>query len=132
MSRGLGAVQRSVIARLRANTAHPMDDWDNEFASWTSMADLAGSVDRAKVESTRRAVLKLEEAGLVETLLVWRNVPLLPYSSWRSRTVVRQLLVARIPPPDQINQRWRSEFEARNERSRHALDALVALDKRIG
>lgn len=76
MSRGLGAVQRRILEQLKLNTNDPAADsrldapvW---FASWTTVLDLAGpGATRAQIESTRRAVRKLEAAGLVEVRHVW-------------------------------------------------------------
>lgn len=72
MSRGLGAVQRRIIEQLKLNNADPAEDDDIHgplaFPSWTTILDLAGEgATRAQIESTRRAVRKLEAAGLVET-----------------------------------------------------------------
>jgi hypothetical protein len=72
VSRGLGVVQRRILEQLKLNTAN-RDDQDELtgplwFASWTTVLDLAGAgATRARIESTRRAVLKLAAEGLVET-----------------------------------------------------------------
>ncbi|VEG42741.1 Uncharacterised protein [Mycolicibacterium flavescens] len=124
-------MQRTVLKRLRANTADPMCDWDNDFASWTSITELAGSIDRTRVESTRRAVLKLEAAGLVDTLIVWREVDYW-YPRWlRPSKTSRQMLVARIRIDGDIRERWTQRWEDERRRVTEAIDRLVALDRGI-
>ena len=81
MSRGMGAVQRRILKRLPQNTADPLDDfWEDlqgiGHRSWTTVLELAGeNPTRAQIESTRRAVLKLHAAGLVDINYVRRRVP---------------------------------------------------------
>lgn len=72
MSRGLGVVQRRILEQLKLNTANRDDECRYTgplaFPSWTTVLDLAGAgATRARIESTRRAVLKLAALGLVET-----------------------------------------------------------------
>lgn len=72
MSRGLGVVQRRILEQLKLNTANRDDECrftgPLAFPSWTTVLDLAGvGASRARIESTRRAVLKLAALGLVET-----------------------------------------------------------------
>jgi hypothetical protein len=126
MSRGLGAVQRRVLEQLKLNTADPMDDWDNGFPSWMSAAELAGdSASRSGIESVRRAVIKLDAAGLVETLLVSRRVPsAIPQRDQRVAKVQRYVLVARLPLEGEIRQKWQNEFDHRNERARRMRASL--------
>ena len=106
MSKGLGARQRDVLAKLAQHQDNPPDydaqtrrvveRWrDRELAErylrsrterypeWMTVAELAGqrlkrfdgtfTSDPSDVESTRRAVRKLEVVGLVETRWVWRH-----------------------------------------------------------
>lgn len=69
MSKGYGAVQRAILGELAANTADPAADYDAPpcYQSWTPMAALARGADP---ESKRRALRRLAEAGLVETMLL--------------------------------------------------------------
>ena len=78
MSRGLGKIQRHILEQLAANQADPMRDFEQQpcYQSWTAMHDLAGGkdargwIDSSAVESYRRAVAKLADAGLVETRMM--------------------------------------------------------------
>ena len=69
MSKGYGAVQRAILEELAANTADQQADYDAPpcYQSWTPMAALARGADP---ESKRRALRRLAEAGLVETMLL--------------------------------------------------------------
>jgi hypothetical protein len=69
MSKGYGAVQRRVLAKLAENQVDPLSELDTPpyFQSWTPLSDLANEDDRAETEATRRAVKKLAAAGVVET-----------------------------------------------------------------
>jgi hypothetical protein len=71
VSRGLGAVQRDVLRLL-----------DIPYMErWTTIRELAGEgATRARVESFRRAVLKLRDAGLVEVATVSRQIN--GYTCW--------------------------------------------------
>ena len=71
MSKGYGAVQRHVLARLAENPADPAADHDAPpyHQSWTSLHDLRTGT-RYHEESVRRAVSKLAPAGIVETRLL--------------------------------------------------------------
>ncbi|HTX94006.1 MAG TPA: hypothetical protein VME67_03695 [Mycobacterium sp.] len=58
MSRGLGAVQRDILQRLDVP----------DVEEWITLAELAGyGADKSRIESHRRAVNKLRDAGLVDT-----------------------------------------------------------------
>ena len=88
-------MQRRILEQLKANTADPLDDHHtNDYASWTTVLELAGeNATRAQVESTRRAVLKLAAAGLVDRLWIDRMVTSAHYD-WPVR---RGFLAARLP-----------------------------------
>jgi hypothetical protein len=93
MSKGLGKRQRDILAKLAQHRDTPPDYnhdsryWPEEmqrysrdrYPEWMTVRELAGvdpgrwRPDWSDVESTRRAVRKLEAAGLVETRYVWRN-----------------------------------------------------------
>jgi hypothetical protein len=122
MSRGHGDVQRRVLEQLKLNTADPMNDWDNRFASWTTVQELAGDdATRAQIESTRRAVLKLDDDGLVDVLYVHCPVPAagrVQYGRPHPRTVNRLVLVARLPLEPELQQQWQAIYEAHREKRR--------------
>ncbi|MGH3555372.1 MAG: hypothetical protein ACRDT5_22860 [Mycobacterium sp.] len=69
MSKGLGSRQRDVLAQLAGKS------------DWTLLGDLASAKDRdpSRYESTRRAVAKLADAGMVETRMM---KPLRPTWRW--------------------------------------------------
>jgi hypothetical protein len=63
VSRGLGAVQREVLQQLDIP----------DIEAWTTVAELAGAgATRARIESVRRAVLGMRDAGLVDVTYVPR------------------------------------------------------------
>src|SRR6516165_12152389 len=103
MSKGLGKRQRDILAKLAEHRANPPDyngngSWHkhwktgkpiyselpksrhDQYPGWMTMRELAGlpvndmhNWHSSDVESTRRAVHKLEAAGLVETTTICRN-----------------------------------------------------------
>jgi len=102
MSRGPGAVQRRILEQLKLNPHNPADDAGNRdlhFASWTTVLDLAGpGATRAQIESTRRAVRKLQAAGMIQVGYVFgrgRERPTRNPNSW-SGTTSPWLLAARL------------------------------------
>jgi hypothetical protein len=101
-----------------------MEDWTNGFASWLSMSELAGTENRSAMESTRRAVLKLNAAGLVDVLLVRRYVRA-TYRDY-SEDVSRMLLVARMPLEGAVRDAWQADHDARTERDRRDRAAFRA------
>jgi hypothetical protein len=101
MSRGLGGVQRRVLAAVAAHGVDPLTDFDERpvvawerYPSWLAVVELAPRVGlegagRAGVESVRRAVLGLERAGLVDTRYVLRR---------QGFSEPREMLAARLVP----------------------------------
>jgi hypothetical protein len=101
MSKGLGARQRDILAKLAQHRDYPADyngfwfihrktgRWTygehpkhrhDRYPEWMTVRELAGLTlnethcHRASdIESTRRAVRTLEAAGLVETKKIWRG-----------------------------------------------------------
>ena len=86
MSKGLGKRQRDILAKLAEHRDNPPDYnarlwheyYRDKYPAWMTVKELAGfkPYERFRwshVELTRRAVRKLEAAGLVETRLIWRN-----------------------------------------------------------
>jgi hypothetical protein len=96
MSKGLGARQRAILAKLAEHRDNPPDYTPQRFArlpngrlgmqdipahewsehmhdmvrqrrEWTTVQQLAHPGTASDIESTRRAVHKLETAGLIET-----------------------------------------------------------------
>jgi hypothetical protein len=118
-------VQRRILDTLQRHRAYdPMQDWTNGFASWLSMSELAGTENRSAMESTRRAVLKLNAAGLVDVLLVRRYVRA-TYRDY-SEDVSRMLLVARMPLEGAVQDAWQADHDARTERHRRDRAAFRA------
>jgi hypothetical protein len=122
MSRGLGHVQRDVLATLDAD----------EFERWWSVAELAAAVlgnsHRPAVESVRRAVKALAAAGLVELDLFDEMVDVRP-----ARVDIGERLAYR--PRHDANRahllvHLPLSVEAKREREQF-LDRMVALDRRI-
>jgi hypothetical protein len=113
MSKGYGAVQRHVLARLAANTADPAADHDTlpYHQSWTSLHDLRAGTPFHD-ESVRRAISKLAAAGLVETRLLRRvrwwstddpNTPgaIRPHAAAEGMGTIRTVLLALPDAPGQ-------------------------------
>lgn len=139
MSRGLGAVQRRVLDELGTSTADPMDDWDGlsfPGRSWTYVGDLAWRMNgdsrptRSQVESIRRAVLKLVDAGRADVMYVRRTVTG-HYAPSRSRprelvstTVDKMVLAARIKPDPDVQRQWDERHERWVEQRRVARAAF--------
>jgi hypothetical protein len=101
MSKGLGRRQREILRKLEHYRDHPPDyngvwlrNWrtgeqvyheypkwrHDHYPEWMTVRELAGlrvndlhCARTSDVENTRRAVRKLEAAGLVETKMIWRN-----------------------------------------------------------
>ena len=86
MSKGLRKRQRDILAKLAEHRDNPPDYnarlwheyYRDKYPTWMTVKELAGinPYERFRwsdVELTRRAVRKLEAAGLVETRLIWRN-----------------------------------------------------------
>jgi hypothetical protein len=140
MSRGFGAVQRRILDDLKRNTNDPLDDFANGYRSWTTVQDLACPGDfteptRAQVEATRRAVLKLEAAGLVDVLCVRRRVTSryvasygIPWADvtkeYRVTEANRMLLAARLSLSPEHEQAYRAAADKR-QRERAAFDAAL-------
>jgi hypothetical protein len=125
VSRGLGAVQRSILAALADNTVDPMTDFDERgvswqrYPSWSSVVELAAQIglgdSRSAVESVRRAVLGLARAHLVMTRYVLRR---------RGFNEPQEMLAARLPLRSEVKERWQAAYERRQERDRAVLRAL--------
>lgn len=119
MSRGLGRVQRRILEVL-ADQVNP-DDPDKSWMSVHVLADRVvdeaiPEITRAHVESVRRAVIKLHDAGLVHTERRRLDVPnsLTGYAE-------RWFLGARlVPPTTEIAQKW-AAVEAAQDAKRQAL-----------
>lgn len=94
MSRGLGAVQRRILERLKLNEADPVHDATNGTSAWTTIAELAERQSRTDLESTRRAVKTLAAAGLVETSYVRLRLREMRHYSWVLAD--REVLVVRL------------------------------------
>jgi hypothetical protein len=74
LSRGYGAVQRQILVQLTEG-------------EWTSLRELSDGTIYGHIESARRAVHKLEAAGVVETMLRkgltdWAGVQTQLYVRW--------------------------------------------------
>lgn len=105
-SKGLGATQRRILDALAANSNDPLRDWENGFASWASINELAGNAaTRAEVESTRRAAVKLADIGMIDLAEIPRNV----HSGSLQRQVERTVLAARLPLGAEVRSRWETE-----------------------
>ncbi|MFA5608081.1 MAG: hypothetical protein WDA07_12990 [Leucobacter sp.] len=92
MSRGLGAVQCRVLGQLSEE--------------WTYLADLHGpGATRAVVESIRRALRSLNEAGLVDLGHLDREVSV----RGAHRPARRAHKVARLMPPPEVLARERAD-----------------------
>lgn len=99
-------IQRRILDALAKNAVDPLKDWDNGFASWTAVAELAGKrANRAEIESIRRAAIKLEQLGMIELT----EVPRLVSSETLSQPVTRAVLAARLPLQKDIGSRWETE-----------------------
>lgn len=125
-------MQRGILERLKLNTNDPMQDFNSRFASFTDIATLASAIytdeeqepTRAQIESTRRAVLKLRNAGLVETFWVQRQIKP-AHGYWK---IERQLLVARLPLDGEVGKKWRATWDERQALRRRALIQYGLLD----
>jgi hypothetical protein len=78
MSRGRGSTQRRIVARLVEHCReHPpgrdVTGLGVRYESWLSLAELAGDDSKAARESARRAIGRLEDEGVVETLWLDRD-----------------------------------------------------------
>jgi hypothetical protein len=120
MSKGYGAIQRRLLDTLAVNDADPFDDeydYDGRLvlvdrpSSWTLLTDLAGcDATPSQFESTRRALAKLADAGVVQ--LYW----VLDRRAGRSSD--RWYLAARLTPDKLTQQKLDAEVDRiRGERS---------------
>jgi hypothetical protein len=88
MPKGLGKRQRDILAKLAEHRDNPpnynpssLSKWRHDkYPEWMTVRELAGPSANAMhchhlsdVESTRRAVRKLEVAGLVQTQMIRRD-----------------------------------------------------------
>jgi hypothetical protein len=109
-SRGLGVIQRRILDKLAKNVCDPLKDWENGFASWTPVIELAGeTANRAEVESMRRAAVKLADIGMIEVTEIPRQV----YSDALQQQVERSVLAARLPLRGEVGRRWETERAVR-------------------
>jgi hypothetical protein len=121
MSKGLGAVQRCIIEHLQHNHADPLADWDNGFASWTAIVDLAADDSRAAIESARRAVGKLKAAGVVDTRHISRRSNSIRWDT----DVLRRVLGARLVLDPETAQRYQAKQNDRDAELAEAIEAYT-------
>ncbi|MCU1699427.1 MAG: hypothetical protein JWR34_5490 [Mycobacterium sp.] len=103
-------IQRRILDKLAKNANDPLQDWDNGFASWTTIIELAGKTpNRAEIESMRRAAVKLADIGMIEVTEIPRQV----YSDTLQQRVERSVLAARLPLRGEVSSRWETERAVR-------------------
>ena len=99
MSKGYGAIQRRVLAKLAENTADPLEDeratlsyrTEANTRSWTPLSDLAVDGTHSAIESARRALYRLAEDGVVA---------LASRSTLTADGVTRHVSIARLTNPE--------------------------------
>jgi hypothetical protein len=85
MSKGYGAVQRRILVQLGQ---HPDE--------WVSLIELTDGPGHSQYESTRRAVISLVNAGVLDVKELEGEVPQWGIAGWRAR---RMLIHVRLSGP---------------------------------
>ena len=125
MSRGHGTVQRRILAALRehAEQHDPMADHDptrrhpaGPYRSFLDIARLAAADTPSALESTRRAIKKLEAEGVVDTRILprlrWRSIDGGPERS----LITPQCLCGRLSLVGAVADAWNAAEEAKRQK----------------
>jgi hypothetical protein len=119
VGRGLGSVQRFVLAALDASSERDPFTW---VSARTLAADrAAGEPTRAQIETINRALRTLARRGLAELGFVWTSVPTRRPASSTGRMRVATAAARRPPTPEQV-ERARRERTQRVESLRSRLE----------